>query len=236
MKLSNAYFKEFTLKEVCADIEKDYPITEVVSTQLVGLLNRADDAIFNRFNIKPSDKEYFISGSARLYLSEEISELFNLTKPVGDLDVVIPDKEIWINADLEKEYNAGVFKPTKDGSMEVFNVWDPSKSGDDLYATTKVRSESEIMNDLTFHNGYWYMSLYDVIDYKLGLDRTKEAGVVSLIKQYSKAMRDGDTHKKSEFLKRIVLGLGKTEAKKFFSRIGAEIESGNRRISTDIKQ
>ena len=236
MKLSNIYFKEFTLKEVCSDIEKDYPITEVVSPQLVSLLNRANDAIFDRFNIKPSDKEYFISGSARLYLSKEISELFNLTKPVGDLDIVIPNKERWINADLEKEYNAGVFKPVDDGSMEVFNVWDPSKSGDDAYATTKVRSESEIMNDLTFHNGYWYMSLYDVIDYKLGLNRSKEAGVVNLIKKYSKAMRNGDTEKKSEFLKKIVLGLGKTEAKKFFSRIGAEIESGNRRISTDIKQ
>ena len=113
--------------------------------------------IFDKFNIKKDDKKYFISGSARLYLSEEISELFNLTKPVGDLDVVIPDKELWINAGLEKEYNEGVFKPTKDGSMEVFNVWDPSKSGDELYATTKVRSPSEIMNDLTFHDGYWYM-------------------------------------------------------------------------------
>jgi hypothetical protein len=236
MKLSNIYFKEFTLKEVCSDIEKDYPITEVVSPQLVSLLNKADELIFDKFNIKKGDKKYFISGSARLYLSEEISELFNLTKPVGDLDVVIPDKELWINAGLEKEYNEGVFKPTKDGSMEVFNVWDPSKSGDELHATTKVRSPSEIMNDLTFHDGYWYMSLYDVIDYKLGLDRKKEAGVVSLIKKYSKAMRNGDKNKKSEFLKKIVVGLGKTEAKKFFSRIGAEIESGNRRISTDIKQ
>tara|TARA_R100000908_G_C3748648_1_gene143537 strand:+ start:1275 stop:1985 length:711 start_codon:yes stop_codon:yes gene_type:complete len=236
MKLSNAYFKEFTLREVCADIEKDYPITEVVSPQLVSLLNRADELIFDKFNIKKEEKKYFISGSARLYLSKEISELFNLTKPVGDLDVVIPNKELWINAGLEKEYNEGVFKPTKDGSMEVFNVWDPSRSGDDLYATTSVRNSSEIMDDLTFHEGYWYMSLYDVIDYKLGLDRRKEAGVVSLVKQYSKAMRNGDTDKKSEFLKRMVLGLGKTETKKFFSRIGSEIESGNRRISTDVKQ
>ena len=236
MKLSNMYFKEFTLKEVCSDIEKDYPITEVVSPQLVNLLNRANELVFDKFNIKKSDKEYFISGSARLYLSEEISELFNLTKPVGDLDVVIANKELWINAGLEKEYNEGVFKPTNDGSIEVFNVWDPSKSGENSYATTKVRSHSEIMNDLTLHNGYWYMSLYDVIDYKLGLNRNKEAGVVSLIKKYSKAMRDGDTNKKSEFLKRVVVGLGKTEAKKFFSRIGAEIETANRRISTDIKQ
>ena len=81
MKLSNAYFKEFTLREVCADIEKDYPITEVVSPQLVSLLNRADELIFDKFNIKKEEKKYFISGSARLYLSKEISELFyNLKK------------------------------------------------------------------------------------------------------------------------------------------------------------
>ena len=52
MKLSNMYFKEFTLKEVCSDIEKDYPITEIVSPQLVNLLNRADELIFDKFNIK----------------------------------------------------------------------------------------------------------------------------------------------------------------------------------------
>ena len=224
------YFKEFTLREFCNAISEEFGINENASSDLTKLTDVANDVVFKRFNIKPSDKVYFISGSARLYLSEGIRKLFNLTKPVGDLDIVIPDKQIWIDAGLEEEYNRGVFKPVDDGSIEVFHVWDPSLGGDDAYAHVKVRSESEIMNDLTQQGGYWFMSLYDVIDYKISLNRDKERDIVQLIGNYSEAMKSGDKKLKMNILKKIITGLGREEANKFFARIGSEIEVGNRRV------
>lgn len=212
MKLSNIY-EEVMLKEFWRELDES-----MVSTYDPGLnqlLDKAQTIIFDKFGIEPKDKKYFIAGSARLFIFPKLKEAFGLTGNIGDLDVVIPDKQLWINAGLEKEWNAnGIYRPTADGSIEAFNIWDPSKAGG-AYADVKVRSTQEVLNDCSFINGYWFMSLMDVMDYKTSLNRDKEKQVVELIDKY----RLSNSVDKQVFLRGIIRIIGLDNTKKFIDAI-----------------
>jgi hypothetical protein len=125
MRLFEIYSKDIALKEFWSILEKDLVINEADSG-LGGLIQQANELIFNKFGINPSDRVYYIAGSARLYLYPTLREAFNLTSEIGDLDIVIPDKQHWINAGLEDQWNAGgIYRPEGNNEIEAFNTWDP---------------------------------------------------------------------------------------------------------------
>ena len=69
--------------------------------------------IFKKFRILPNNKSYFIAGSARLYLYPKLRDAFGLTGTIGDLDLVIPNEQLWVNAGLQEELkNGGIKKKT----------------------------------------------------------------------------------------------------------------------------
>jgi hypothetical protein len=70
-------------------------------------------------------------------------------------------------------------------NIEVFTVWAPNRTPG--YENIEVRSEQEIMGDLEQFEGYWFMGLQDVIDYKDKMGRDKEVALSQLIKQYEEA-------------------------------------------------
>jgi len=213
MRLTEIYLKEVFLREFWGRLEKDLQIDEVASPGLAKLLSQADKLIFEKFNITPSDKVYFIAGSARLYLYPELRDAFDLGSSIGDLDIVIPDTNLWVKAGLDKELEAGgIYRPVSDGSIEAFTVWDPSKAGG-AYEDTTVRPTSEILQGASQVGGYYYMSFMDIMDYKTKLNRDKEKEVVDLIKQYTQ----GSFKDKKEFLRRIINSIGTEKAKELFA-------------------
>ncbi len=213
MRLTEIYLKEVFLKEFWNEFEKDFQLDEAVSSDLASLLQEANTLIFDKFNIKPSEKKYFIAGSARLYLYPELRDAFGLSGGIGDLDIVIPNEILWADAGLDKELKAGgIYRPTSDGSIEAFTVWDPSKAGG-AYADVQVRPTNEILQSATPVGGYYYMSFMDVMDYKTSLNRDKEKEVVELITQY----RKGSFKDKREFLRQILNAIGEENYKELFA-------------------
>ena len=173
-------------------LSQNNPIDEELSNGLRNLLSKANTLVFDKFDIKPEQRLYFIAGSSRLYLYPDLiaelnkrdSKYFPLD--VGDLDMVIPNimvnmggREIplWEKAGLEN--SGGIYKPTSDDSIEVFDEWKPqiACTGCDFSTT-----QGEIMRRLEFIDGYWFMNLVDVLDYKEILYRDKEIAVTNLIK------------------------------------------------------
>jgi hypothetical protein len=214
MRLSEIYIKEFFLKEFWGNISEDL-LSEVDTTGIEPLLRRADELIFKKFRILPINRSYFIAGSARLYLYPKLREAFGLEGTIGDLDIVIPNEKIWIEAGLQDELNkGGIYRPTQDGSVEAFTIWDPSKAGGS-YSDVRVRSTSEILADADEINGYFYMSMADVADYKTKLSREKEQEVVNLINQY----KESSTEDKHSFLRQIIHTIGLNNAREFLTGI-----------------
>jgi hypothetical protein len=214
MRLSEIYIKEFFLKEFWANVSEEL-LTEVDTSSVDGLLRKADELIFKKFGILPNNRAYFIAGSARLYLYPKLRDAFDLSGSIGDLDIVIPNKEFWVRAGLENEFNnGGIYRPTEDGSVEAFTIWAPNKAGG-IYADVNVRPTNEILANADLIEGYYYMSLLDVADYKTKLNRDKEQDVVSLINQYN----EGTIEDKQSFLRLIVKAIGLTKTKEFFGMI-----------------
>jgi len=187
MNLTEIYVNIF-LENFFQELQEEISINEEVDPNLQKLLNIADKIVFEKFSINPQDKVYFIAGSAALYLYPELREKFNLRGTIGDLDIVIPDSKYWKNAGLEGQT---IYRPNEDKRIEVFTEWDPSKAGGE-YANVNVRSTNTILNNAVQTNGYWFMPLRDILDYKIKLDRGKEKDIVSIINSYqggSKAER-----------------------------------------------
>lgn len=213
MRIFETYTKEVILREFWNQLQEEL-ITEE-NSKLNELLAISNDIIFRKFGIKPENKEYFIAGSARLYLYPKLRDAFNLHGDIGDLDIIIPNKELWVNSGLESEYNKdGIYRPTQDGSIEVFNVWDPTKAGG-KFEDANVRASSQILADANQINGYYFMSIGDIIDYKMVLNRDKEQEIVNLITQYRKS----NTQNRSNFLRKIAQIIGLVQTKKFLTSI-----------------
>ena len=214
MRLHEMY-TEVVLKEFWGKLEKELTLSEADNGGLDSYIQKANELIFSKFKINPSENVYFIAGSARLYLYPTLREAFDLTETIGDLDIVIPDQKHWINAGLEKEWNeGGIYRPTPDGEVEAFNIWDPSKAGG-AYADVNVRSTDQIMADSTQIKGYYFMSLADVIDYKTSLNRDKEREIINLTNQYAQS----GTNEKNKFLRMIVRAIGLDKTKELLGTI-----------------
>jgi hypothetical protein len=204
-------------------IEVSYMSSDVaIPPKLGSLLGDAKDMVFGKFGISPSDKNYFIAGSARLHLDPKIKKLFKLKGKIGDLDVVIGDKGVWSKAiytgklpkeevylnqgsgwssltELEQKDNLDenqvmelieksnlAYRPKGNNDIEVFDIWAPALGGEE-YADTKVRSTKEITHDAVNLGGYNFMSIGDVIDYKLKMNRDKEKDITQLIQKFQAA-------------------------------------------------
>ena len=214
MRLNEIYIREFFLKEFWGNVSEDL-LSEVDTSGINSLLRKADEFIFTKFRILPNNKSYFIAGSARLYLYPKLRDAFGLEGSIGDLDLVIPNTELWVKAGLDEELqNGGIYRPLQDGSVEAFTIWDPSKAGGS-YADVSVRPTSQILADADFINGYYYMSMADVADYKTKLSRDKEQEVVNLINYY----KESKTEDKYNFLRLIVRAIGLNDTKEFLSGI-----------------
>jgi len=212
MKLTEAYNKVI-LEEFWGNLEEGLIVE--ADGGLKGLISQANDVIFKKFGLKPTDEGYSIVGSARLYLYPQLREAFGLEGSIGDLDMVIPNKKDWMNAGLEENWNkGGIYRPTDDGSIEAFNVWDPSRAGGQ-YADVQVRSTQEVVRSSTNVNGYNFMALADIIDYKMSMNREKEQDIVSLITAYQQS----GSSNKMELLKRMAKVIGIDATKQFLGKV-----------------
>lgn len=210
MRLFEIYAKE-TIKEFISSLEEDFQPNK----DLDSLLKIANERVFKPFGINPNEKKYFIAGSARLYLYPKLKELFNLDATIGDIDIVIPYKELWVNAGLEKEWNSGgIYRPNNDKLVEAFALWDPSKAGGE-YASVRIRSTTSILLDATSINGHYFMSLGDILDYKMALDRDKEHEIVNIVSQYQHQNIVG----REAVLRRIAKMIGLDKTKEFLGTI-----------------
>jgi hypothetical protein len=200
MNLSEIYLREVYLKKFCEDLEESLQLAENIgNADLSSLLQKAEETIFPRFGIKSNQpNKYFIGGSAHLHLYPEVSALLK-DKP-GDLDIVIPGDDEWkylvkyldhnkIKYDKE-EVAQGIFRPEgKEGPIEAFKEWDPAKLDPEKYKDTRFTPTPVILRTSNRKSigGYYFMPLYDIVDYKMKLNRTKEEGITNLLTKYISA-------------------------------------------------
>ena len=196
MKIFQIIYGEIYLKKFCEDLEESFQLTEEINnTALSNLLKQAEETIFPRFGIKSTQpNKYFIAGSARLHLFPQLSDLLNDT--IGDLDIVIPGETEWedLKNYLEKnnisynkeEVEQGIYRPKDAPQIEVFTQWDPSKVDPEKFKDTQFTSTPVLLRTSNRKpvGGYYFMPLYDIVDYKMKLNRTKEEGVTNLLAQY----------------------------------------------------
>lgn len=209
MNLLTETYVRLALDEFWNQVEVDYMSEENIDPQLSKLLKVADKLVFEKFGIKKSDKVYFICGSARLYLYPKLREAFGLKSTIGDLDMVIPDRQLWERAGIDDT----VYRPSKEYNIEAFDTWDPSRAGGD-YADVSVRSDEEILKDSSTVAGYYFMSLKDVMDYKMKMARDKELDVVNLFKEYL----ESPVKDRVGFLKKMADIIGFEETKQFIKQ------------------
>lgn len=113
-----------------------------------------------------------------------------------------------------KQYGGKIYRPggTKDGlklsksDIEAFDVWDPSQAAD--AKDINVRSTEEILKDAVKIGDYYYMSIYDVFDYKSKLDRNKEKKIVEKLKKF---LDGSQTPQEAEILFKDVYNILKEE-------------------------
>ena len=216
MKLIHLVYEKL-LREFCNDLENSLQEAAVSPpSKLKALLKEADEFVFKPFGIKPNEQKYFIAGSARLYLYPELVKALNL-KPIGDLDMVVPDNKHW--SDLEdhiktypndnvtpEEIELRRYTPTEDELLEVFDKWLP-KYDEESTGNFEVRDTNTILKNARNLGGYYYMSFYDIIDYKFALKRAKEKPIVDLLIKY----REGDDSAKEQIKKDLMSLLGNDE-------------------------
>jgi len=204
MQLKEIYIREVYLKKFCEDLEDSLQLTEEINNSaLTDLLKQAETTIFPRFGMKSSEpNKYFIAGSARLHLYPQLTSILNDT--IGDLDIVIPGQKEWdyLNQYLSKnnlpsnkeELANHIYRPKDAPKLEAFDIWDPSKVDSVKFKDTTFTSTPTLLRTSGRKpvGGYYFMPLYDIVDYKMKLARTKEAGVTSLLAQYINAKSTED--------------------------------------------
>ena len=203
-------YQEIKIKESWEKLQNaldEMLILEEGNSKLDDLIGEANKVIFPYFNVKPSDKTYFISGSAMLYVYPGLVDYLNkitdefdmqaekIPSEPGDLDVVIPSKDNWsyledkvkgkVNSNnFNSNFKNGIFRPNElglsDMDIEAFYEWAPHKAGG-VYADAEVDDTKTILGRAKLINGYYFMSLYDVIAYKYQLGRDKEIRISKLI-------------------------------------------------------
>ena len=188
----------------CEELETQIKESVEVNPKLEAFLNEAQGIIFDKMEVKPTDKgRYFVAGSARLYLYPDLAAIMNLKGDPGDLDIVVTDPNAWkvleskidsIDPKLRNDVaNNRIFRPTAPGNtLEAFDEWKPGLAVKDKSEVkdTSVRSTDKIQADAKLVKGYYYMSMYDILDYKLKLGRDKEKLLAEYLVQYHNESND----------------------------------------------
>lgn len=232
MKLSEIY-EEMIIRDAWNKLEEAFNETVLLEEgngKLGALIKEADKVVFKNFGIDPSEKKYFIAGSARLYLypglvdfindlAEKVEKQYGPQPPKtpsepGDLDIVIPGKEDWNTLknnlsgkvdmeNFESNFNKKIFRPNELGltqmDIEAFDEWAPQRAGGQ-FSNTKVSSTKDILNRATAFNGYYFMNMYDIINYKFQMGRGKDLKIAELIMNY---MRRKEGRSKEDLFKII---------------------------------
>jgi hypothetical protein len=200
MKVSSL-LTEVLLKKFCESLEEELNESEAPSSGLTTLLNEAKIKVFDKYKIDPKTQTYFLAGSARIHLYPKLQEVMNVG-PIGDLDIVIPSlptitKELAktsTTTDTTTNKTSEPIKIIKPGEkvaitneIEIFDKWDPTKAKPKGAKDFSVRSTNDILKDAKLVNGYYYMSLFDVMDYKLNLNRDKEKNLTIELSNYLNA-------------------------------------------------
>lgn len=203
--------KEELKKRFWLDVENSLLKEQSMPPKLSRLLQAAQSSVFgdtSKLKLDPKDKSYFIAGSARLYLYPTLKQILDLPGLI-DLDVIVPNKEIWNNAGIKPKY-----KPAKD--IEVFDVWDPSKADAPNAKDTTVRPTNVILGESNEIFGYYFMPIYDIVDYKLSLNRQKEQAITVYLAKYIKASDEDKKQLRDEIVKAFGV-VGSKEAEDFLS-------------------
>lgn len=213
------------LKEFCVDLEKFINESgSKMDPRLMSLLKKAEPTVFCPFGIKHTEKKYFIAGSARFYLYPNLVKLFKL-KPIGDLDLVVPNNKYWHQLEdyVDKYPNDNVppeeiemrrYTPTKEKDIEVFDEWLP-KYDEEATEDFSVRDTSTILKDSTKIHGYYFMSFYDILQYKMTLKREKELPILDLLTKYKNGTEEEKHNIRIEIMS--ILGGNETETNDFLS-------------------
>jgi len=199
--------RETMLQRFAEDVEKSVAGSVTVPSSLGSLLKEANTAVFDKFDVEPKDKKYFIAGSARLYLYPTLTDVLSLKSVPADLDIVISDTTAWSNfikansQDPNLDSSKYIFRP--DDKIEAFKEWKPqiAVSNKGEVKDTSVRSTSQIQSDAKLVAGYYFMSMYDILDYKLQLNRDKEQQISQYLLSYH---TEKNTTKKQEIANTIL--------------------------------
>jgi hypothetical protein len=190
-------------------LEEIIILDEGEESKLNRLVTEADKILLPAFDIDSSEKKYFIAGSSRLYLYPGLPEFINkitgefggaeVPLEPGDLDVVIPNRKYWstLESNLSSKFDKDKFQPNLNNfiyrpqelgltkmDIEAFDVWAPNRAGGE-YASTEVDDTNTILNRASAYNGFYYMSIQDVLAYKTQMTRGKEKRIADLINTYT---------------------------------------------------
>jgi hypothetical protein len=231
VKLKRA-LREVLLKRFCEDLEAAVQ-PRTATARLASLLQESQKLIFEPFGLDNTKQDYFIAGSARLYLYPELQEVLKL-KPIGDLDLVIPGKQHWqtLNTFLQNNPNPKIKQADVDEGryipheyIEAFDEWLP-KYDEEAVKDFSVRSTTDILKNSKLIDGYYYMSLYDIMDYKLNLNRDKEKQLTNLLINYQRAKNDSEKQEIKKYVLTLFSG-DEEDAKDFLAPALARLAKQN---------
>lgn len=160
---------------------------------------------FENFPLTVGDLDFVIPGESEWktlynnYTNKDSEYLKKVGKIIGEKNIpVVMErfKKQW------ERYGGEIYRPGPDGlklskkDIEAFTAWRPDLASD-AEDGVKVRSTSQILKDAVKVGGRYYMSIYDVFDYKQKLGREKEQAIVKLL---GKFLNSKQTPQESELL------------------------------------
>jgi len=160
---------------------------------------------FENFPLTVGDLDFVIPGESEWktlynnYTNKDSEYLKKVGKIIGEKNIpVVMErfKKQW------EQYGGEIYRPGPNGlklskkDIEAFTTWRPDLASD-AEDGVKVRSTSQILKDAVKVGGRYYMSIYDVFDYKQKLGREKEQAIVKLL---GKFLNSKQTPQESELL------------------------------------
>ena len=147
---------------------------------------------FENFPLTVGDLDFVIPGESEWktlynnYTNKDSEYLKKVGKIIGEKNIpVVMErfKKQW------EQYGGEIYRPGPNGlklskkDIEAFTAWRPDLASD-AEDGVKVRSTSQILKDAVKVGGRYYMSIYDVFDYKQKLGREKEQAIVKLLGKF----------------------------------------------------
>jgi|TARA_R110000772_G_scaffold219692_3_gene330230 hypothetical protein len=175
-------FKNPQLLKVLNELDKSFPLS-VGDLDVVVTGEQEWKTLYNNYTNKDSD---FMKKLGKIIGEDKIPTIMSRFKKQWDM------------------YDGKIYRPggTKDGlglskkDIEAFTEWRPDLASDKA-RNVEIRPTSKILEDSVKIGGYYYMSIYDVFDYKQKLGREKEQAIVKLLEKF---LDGSQTPQESEIL------------------------------------